>query len=93
MRARIAWVLTAVTLVVVVADIVVTAQYRSLLSEDAVAVHGFPFVDLAVLGCALLGAFILAQDDRHPIGLILVVIGVTSAHLAAVRGLQHLGDQ
>jgi hypothetical protein len=78
-RARIAWVLTAVTFVTVVADVVVTAQYRSLLSEDAVAVHGFPFVDLAVCGCALLGALILAQDDRHPIGLLLLLIGVTSA--------------
>ena len=48
-RARIAWVLTAITFVLVVADVVVTAQYRSLLSEDAIAVHGFPFVDLAVL--------------------------------------------
>ncbi len=79
MRARIPWVLTAVTFVIVVADVAVTAQYRSLLSEDAVAVHGFPFVDLAVFGCALLGAFILAQDHRHPIGLLLVLVGVTSA--------------
>ena len=31
---------------------VVTAQYRHLLSEEAVAEHGFPFVDGAVLGCA-----------------------------------------
>ena len=77
--ARIAWVLTGITLVAVVADIVVTAQYRTLFSEDAVAVHGFPFVDLAVLGAAVLGALILTQDGRHPIGLLLLLIGFTGA--------------
>jgi len=79
MTARIAWVLTALTFAVVVADIVVTAQYRSLFSEDAVAVHGFPFVDLAVLGAAVLGALILTQDGRHPIGLLLLLIGFTGS--------------
>ncbi|MET0839180.1 MAG: hypothetical protein ABWY19_10390, partial [Marmoricola sp.] len=77
--ARTALVLALVTLVAVVADIVVTAQYRTLFSEDAVAVHGFPFVDLAVLGASVLGALILARDDRHPIGLLLLLIGFTGA--------------
>ncbi len=77
--ARIAWVLVAITLVAVVADVVVTAQYRHLLSEDAIAVHGFPFVDLAVLGAAVLGALVLTQDGRHPIGLALLLIGFTGA--------------
>ncbi len=79
MTARIAWVLTGLTLACVVADIFVTAQYRTLFSEDAVAVHGFPFVDLAVLGAATLGALILAQDRRHPIGLLLLTIGFTGS--------------
>ncbi len=77
--ARLAWVLTVLTFVAVVADICVTAQYRNLLSEDAVAVHGFPFVDLAVLGAAVLGSLILTQDRRHPIGLLLLLIGFTGA--------------
>jgi hypothetical protein len=77
--ARIAWLLAVLTLVTVVADITVTAQYRNLFSEDAVAVHGFPFVDLAVLGAAVLGALILTQDERHPIGRLLLVIGFTGA--------------
>src|SRR4029079_18458959 len=67
------------TFVVVIADITVTAQYRTLFSEEAVAVHGFPFVDLAVLGAVVLGALILTQDDRHPIGLLLLLIGFTGA--------------
>ena len=79
MTARLAWVLAALTFVAVVADVAVTAQYRNLFSEDAVAVHGFPFVDLAVLGGAVLGALILTQDRRHPIGLLLLLIGFTGA--------------
>ena len=43
------------------------------------AVHGFPFVDLAVLGAAVLGALILTQDGRHPIGLVLLLVGFTGA--------------
>jgi hypothetical protein len=77
--ARIAWVLAGITLMAVVADIFVTAQYRTLFSEDAVAVHGFPFVDLAVLGAASLGALILTQDRKHLIGLLLLLIGFTGA--------------
>jgi uncharacterized membrane protein YidH (DUF202 family) len=78
-RARIAWVLAATTLVLVVADVVVTAQYRPLLSEAAVAVHGFPFISGAVLGCAVMGALIVSRDQRHPIGWLLTVVGFTSS--------------
>jgi hypothetical protein len=74
-----AWVLCGLTLVLVIADVVVTAQYRSLRSEDAIAVHGFPFVDAAVLGCAVMGAVIVTSYERHPIGWLLNVIGFTSA--------------
>ena len=43
------------------------------------AVHGFPFVDGAVLGCAVMGALIVSRDERHPIGWLLSVVGLTSA--------------
>ena len=79
MRARIAWALAGVSLVLVVADAVVTSRYRSLFSEAAVAVHGFPFVDAAVLGCAVMGAVILSRDDRHVVGWLLSIVGTTSA--------------
>ncbi len=79
MRARVAWVLSGVTLLLAIADAVVTAQYRHLLSEEAVAVHGFPFVDGAVLGCAVMGALVVSHDDRHPIGWLLNLVGFTSA--------------
>ena len=58
-----------------VADVVVTAQYRPLLSETAVAVHGFPFVHGAVLGSSVMGAPIITRYDRHPIGWLLSIIG------------------
>ena len=62
---------SASTVVLVAADVVVSAQAVSLLSEAAVAVHGFPFVDGAVLGCALMGALIISRYERHPIGWLL----------------------
>ena len=79
MRARVAWLLAGLTLVLVVADAVVTAQYGTLFSEAVVAVHGFPFVDGAVLGCAVMGALIISRSERHPIGWLLSVVGFTSA--------------
>jgi hypothetical protein len=78
-RARLAWTLAAVTLVAVIADVVVTAEYHSLLSEAAIARHGFPFVELAVLGCSVLGAVVVNRYDRHPVGWLLSVIGTTSS--------------
>src|SRR3954453_7128433 len=79
MRSRVAWALTLVAFLSVLADVVVTAQYRMLLSEEAVAVHGFPFIDIAVLGAAVLGSLIVTKEGRHPIGLLLLLIGTTGA--------------
>jgi signal transduction histidine kinase/uncharacterized membrane protein len=81
---RVAWSLFAGTVVLVVADVVVSAQAVSLLSETAVAVHGFPFVHGACLGSALMGALIVSRYDRHPIGWLLSAIGIlTSISLLA----------
>lgn len=85
MRAGVAWILAGLTLVFVVLDIAVTAAYRSLSSEAAVAVHGFPFTQLAVLGSALLGAVILARYERHAVGVLLSLIGVFSAFSLATE--------
>lgn len=79
MRRRIAWVLAGFALVFVVADVAVTAAYRPLLSEAAVAEHGFPFTPSAVLGAALLGAVIVSRYERHAVGWLLNLVGVTSA--------------
>src|SRR5215218_1028250 len=75
MYARVAWVLTALTVVIAGADVWVTSAYRPLLSEEAVAIHGFPFVTGAVVGSAAMGALIVARWARHPIGWLLCLIG------------------
>jgi hypothetical protein len=77
--ARIAWILAALTLVFVIADTAVTAAYRPLFSEAAVAEHGFPFTPLAVLGSAWMGAIILTRFERHAVGVLLNLVGVLSA--------------
>ena len=79
MRARVAWLLLACTVVLIVADIAVTARYESLLSEFSVAVHGFPFVEAAVVGSSLMGAVIISRYDRHVIGWLLATVGIASA--------------
>lgn len=79
MRARTAWVLAVFTVVFTSGDIAVTAAYRPLFSEAAVAVHGFPFTQLAVLGSALMGAVILTRYERHAVGMLLSLIGVVSS--------------
>jgi hypothetical protein len=81
---RLAWWFVVVTIVLVTADVVVAAQAVSLTSETAVAVHGFPFVDGASIGSALMGALIVSRYARHPIGWLLVAIGLlTSISLLA----------
>ena len=79
MQARVAWVLAVLTGVLSVADVVVTAQYRPLFSEAAVAEHGFPFVNGAVLGSAVLGAVIIARYERHAVGWLLSLVGSSGA--------------
>jgi hypothetical protein len=71
--------LAAITVLLVVADVVVAAQAVSLTSETAVAVHGFPFVDGAAVGSALMGALIVSRYERHPIGWLLIAVGVLTA--------------
>jgi hypothetical protein len=79
MSATPAWVLAGVTAAFVVADAIITAQYRALTSEAAVAVHGFPFVSGAVLGSAVMGALIVTRDRRQVIGWLLVGLGAAGA--------------
>ncbi|MFL6135135.1 MAG: hypothetical protein ACJ72A_20185 [Nocardioidaceae bacterium] len=85
MGARLAWVLAGVSGALVVADVLVTAQYRSLVSQAAIAVHGFPFVDGAVLGSAVMGALIVTRDRRQVIGWLLVAIGTAGSFSVATE--------
>ncbi|MFI7067145.1 hypothetical protein ACIBL3_39545 [Kribbella sp. NPDC050124] len=67
--------LTALTVLVAVGDVSITAGNWPLLSEEAVAVHGFPFVTGAAVGSAAMGALIVSRYARHPIGWLLCLTG------------------
>ena len=75
MRARIAWTLVGVTLTAVLVDATLTTQVLPLLSEVAVALHGFPLAHAGVIGCAVMGALIISRYERHPIGWLLSLVG------------------
>ena len=84
MLARVAWTLAAIACAFVVADVVVTAQAVELVSETAIAVHGFPIIHGAAAGSALMGALIVSRYERHPIGWLLCLVGFSgSASLLA----------
>ena len=77
--ARVTRALAWITGALVVADVVVGAQAVSLTSETAIAVHGFPFIDGAVVGSAVMGALIVSRYPRHPIGWLLSIVGTAGA--------------
>jgi hypothetical protein len=79
MLPRIAWIMAGATVVLVVLDVLVSAQALPLWSETAVAVHGFPFVHGAVIGSSVMGALIISRYERHPIGWLLLLVGTTSS--------------
>ena len=69
MRSRsalLAWLLVAVSVVFVVGDTVLTAATSSLLSEEAIAEHGWPLVPGAALGSSLMGALIVSSTSAAP---------------------------
>ncbi len=79
MLPRLAWSLCGLTVALVALDVLVSVQAVSLTSETAVAVHGFPFVDGACVGSALMGALIVSRFERHPVGWLLSAIGVLTS--------------
>jgi hypothetical protein len=80
MYVRMAWLLTALSVVAAVADTFVTAAaYGQLRSEGVIAVHGWPFVTAAAVGATAMGALIVSRYARHPIGWLLCLIGFTSS--------------
>ena len=53
---RLAWVLAVASLTFVVADTAIVAGSIGLLSARALGIHGWPLVNIAAGGCAVLGA-------------------------------------
>ncbi len=79
MLSRVAWTLAAISCCLVVADVVVAAQAVDLVSQTSIAIHGFPIVHGAAAGSALMGALIVSRDERHLIGWLLCLVGVSGS--------------
>ena len=66
-------------MVLVVVDTVIVAASMPLFSTRSVGIHGWPLVDIASAGSAVLGAVIVAANPRHAIGWLLNVIGASTS--------------
>lgn len=75
----VAWSLAVVATLCVIGDTLIVSAYDSLWSIDTWGLHGWPLVDVAGLGCAVLGAVIVTTYPRHLIGWLLVLVGVTTS--------------
>src|SRR4051812_8299308 len=79
MYRRAAWLLAALTAVLVVCDTVLTTVSGNIWTEQNAAVHGWPVVPIASLGAALLGALIVSRRPRHAIGWLLCAVGTSAS--------------
>ena len=79
MTRAVAWTLALVSALSVIGDTLIVSTYGTLWSTDTLGLHGWPFVDLAGIGCSILGAVIVMTYPRHLIGWLLVVVGVTTS--------------
>ncbi|WP_332664424.1 hypothetical protein [Aeromicrobium sp.] len=73
------WPLALISTLFVIGDTLIVSAYGSLWSTDTLGIHGWPFVNLAGLGCSILGAVIVMTYPRHLIGWLLVIVGVTTS--------------
>jgi hypothetical protein len=77
--ARVAWTLAVASLVFVSLDTAVVSGSIGLFSSRSVGIHGWPLVDIAAGGCAVLGAVIVGTERGRPIGWLLNGIGMTTS--------------
>jgi GAF domain-containing protein len=77
--ARVAWTLAVASLVLITIDTLIVSGSIGLFSSQSVAIHGWPLVNVAAAGCAVLGAVIVGTDRLQPIGWLLNGIGVTTS--------------
>ena len=89
MTRAIAWSLALVSALGVIADTLLVSAYGSLLSTHTMGIHGWPFVDLAGLGCSVLGAVIVMTYPRHLIGWLLTIVGVTTSLSLVLESYSH----
>lgn len=79
MTRTIAWTLALAAALCAIADTLIVSAYGSLWSTHAFGIHGWPFVNLAGLGCSIVGAVIVMTFPRHLIGWLLVVVGASTS--------------
>jgi hypothetical protein len=72
-------VLAVASMTFIVADTAIVAGSLGLLSARALGIHGWPLVNIAAGGCAVLGAVVVGADRHQPIGWLLNVIGFTTS--------------
>ena len=89
MTRAIVWSLALVSALCVIGDTLVISAYGSLWSTDTLGLHGWPFVDLAGLGCSVLGAVIVMTYPRHLIGWLLTIVGVTTSVSLLAEAYSH----
>jgi signal transduction histidine kinase len=76
---RIAWWIAGASALLAVVDTALVAAAYEVFSREAIGVHGWPLVNVAALGSAVIGAVILGSHPRHPIGWLLNLIGLTTS--------------
>ena len=79
MTRAIAWSLALVSALCVIGDTLIVSAYGTLWSTETLGIHGWPFVDLAGLGCSLVGGVIVMTYRRHLIGWLLAVVGASTS--------------
>ncbi len=79
MSRAVVWTLALVSALAVIADTLIVSAYGSLWSTDTLGLHGWPFVDLAGLGCSILGGVIVMTYPRHLIGWLLSIVGISTS--------------
>ena len=65
--------------VLAVVDTALVAASYPPFSTKSTGIHGWPLVNIAGIGSAVLGAVILGAHPRHPIGWILSFVGLTTS--------------
>ena len=88
---RIAWLVAGVSALLAVVDTALVVASYPPLSARSIGIHGWPLVNVAGLGSAVLGAVILSAHPRHPIGWILNLVGLTTSISLAAESYGDLG--
>ena len=76
---RIAWLAAGLSAILAVVDTALVVASYPPLSARATGIHGWPLVNIAGVGSAVLGAVILSAHPRQPIGWILNFVGLTTS--------------